>query len=34
MGRDIRRYYNNYVKYFTEKWEWRPYVESIEEQEK
>ena len=32
MSRNIRRYYNNYVKYFPEKWEWRPYVGSIEEQ--
>lgn len=36
MSRDnrkhIRRYYNNYVKYFPEKWEWRPYTGSIEEQ--
>lgn len=30
----IRKYYNSYVKYFPEKWEWRPYVGSIEEQEK
>lgn len=31
----IRRYYNNYVKYFPEKWQWSPYISSsIEEQEK
>lgn len=39
MSRDdrkhIRRYYNNYVKYFPEKWQWSPYISSsIEEQEK
>lgn len=39
MSRDdrkhIRRYYNNYVKYFPEQWQWSPYISSsIEEQEK
>lgn len=28
----IRKYYDSYVKYFPEKWEWRPYVGTPEEQ--